>query len=163
MVVRATFPEYFRFSFKLSPIPFLPLFFQWDFGSAEDWTILGCISRLSCALYFWAWAIALLDLGLWTPYEQVGLAHKLLGPTEIIFFFFWETYSNRTWSIKTFEISFFKDNVGCISLNLCLFLWKFWSTDLFAQWLHLLLMIVIFLHYVWRCVVWFLLYSSTFI
>ena len=42
--------------------------FRWDFNSAEDWTVLGCISRLSCALYYWAWAITLLGLGLRAPH-----------------------------------------------------------------------------------------------
>ena len=54
--------------------------FRWNFSSAEVCTILGCISSLSCALSYWAWAIALLGLDLWIPHGQMGLAHKSLGP-----------------------------------------------------------------------------------
>ena len=43
--MRVAFPDILRFSFKFGPIPGLPFFFWWGFGSAEDWVVLGCITK----------------------------------------------------------------------------------------------------------------------
>ena len=66
---KGSFPWIFQIFFQVLILYRFCPFFQWVYGSVEDWTVLGCIPRLSCALYFWAWAIALLSLGFWTPYE----------------------------------------------------------------------------------------------
>ena len=66
MAMRAAFPDILRFSFKFGPIPGLPFFFWWGFGSAEDWVVLGCTTKLFGALHCRAWAVVLLGSGLWT-------------------------------------------------------------------------------------------------
>ena len=69
-VVRIILPRYFRSPYKFVPISFLPLF------SMELWVCQGLnYPRLHLR------AITFFCLGLWAPHEQVGLAHKLLGPT----------------------------------------------------------------------------------
>ena len=66
MAMRAAFPDILRFSFKLGPIPVLSFFFWWGFGSAEDWVVLGCTTKMFGALHCRAWAVVLLGSGLWT-------------------------------------------------------------------------------------------------
>ena len=80
-VVRVTYPRYFRSSYQFSFTSFLPLFLRelWvgrglNCPRLRLWAIFGLI-------FFELWAITFFGLGLWTLHEQVGLAHKLSGPT----------------------------------------------------------------------------------
>ena len=63
MAMRTAFPDILRFSFKFGPILVLSFFLLWGFGSAEDWVVLGCITKLFGALHCRAWAVVLLGSG----------------------------------------------------------------------------------------------------
>ena len=94
MAVTAAFPGYFRSFFQVPVLyHFYPSFWGY-FGSADDWTTLDGIQRLSCRV----WAIALLGLGLWILPELMGLAHKSFGP---------HTANSTIWSIFSLNFHLF--------------------------------------------------------
>ena len=83
-VVRVTYPRYFRSSYQFSFTSFL----KGALGRPR--TKLSSAASLGhlWPYIFELWAITFFGLGLWTLHEQVGLAHKLFGATNIIFVIF---------------------------------------------------------------------------